>query len=43
MPAVKHGHSSVLSYACLYTFLFNVLDMPTTAMPVTLVKDGEDQ
>lgn len=43
VPAVKHGHSSVLSYACLYTFLFNVLDMPTVALPVTLVKEGEEK
>lgn len=42
VPAVKHGHSQQLAYSCLYTFLFNVLDMPTAAIPVTLVEPGEE-
>ena len=43
VPPVKHGHSRSLAYACLYTFLFNVLDMPSAAIPVTLVQTGEDR
>lgn len=42
MPAVKHGDSKTLMYACLYTFIFNVLDMPTTSIPVDLVKQGDE-
>lgn len=43
VPPLKHGHSRSLVYACVYTFLFNVLDMPTAALPVTLVREGEDR
>ena len=43
VPAVKHGHSKSLQFACLYTFLMNILDMPTAAIPVTLVEKGEDR
>lgn len=32
----------MLAYTCLYTFIFNVLDMPTASLPVTLVQPGED-
>lgn len=42
VPAVKHGHSQKLGYTCLYTFLFNVLDMPVAAIPVTLVRKDEE-
>ena len=43
VPPVKHGHSRSLAFACLYTFLFNILDLPSAAIPVTLVKKGEDR
>lgn len=43
VPALKHGDSKVLQIACIYTLLFNILDMPTTALPIGLAKEGEDQ
>ena len=43
VPPVKHGHSQELACSCLYTFLFNVMDMPTAALPVTLVRSGEER
>ena len=42
IPALKHGESSVCSAFCAYTFLFNVLDMPSVVLPTRLVKPGED-
>jgi Asp-tRNA(Asn)/Glu-tRNA(Gln) amidotransferase A subunit family amidase len=41
-PALKHGQSQELSYGCAYTFLFNVLDMPSVALPVTKVRAEEE-
>jgi fatty acid amide hydrolase len=40
-PSFLHGQSKKLAYGCAYTFLFNVLDMPTCAIPVTLVRKDE--
>lgn len=40
-PAVLHGQSKELAYGCAYTFLFNVLDMPTSAIPITKVREDE--
>lgn len=43
VPPVKHGHSRSLLMSVMYTFLHNVLDMPSAAVPVTLVLPGEDR
>lgn len=43
VPPVKHGHSRALMYACIYTFLLNILDLPSAALPVTLVREGEEE
>ena len=43
VPALKHGQSRFLQFACVYTFLFNILDMPTVHIPVSVVKKGEDR
>ena len=42
VPAVKHGDSRLLAVGALYTFIFNILDMPSCTIPVDLVKKGED-
>ena len=41
-PALKHGHSKMLSSAAPYTFFHNVTDMPTSAIPVDITKPGDD-
>jgi Asp-tRNA(Asn)/Glu-tRNA(Gln) amidotransferase A subunit family amidase len=40
-PAFLLGQSKKLSYGCAYTFLFNVLDMPTSAIPISTVRKDE--
>ena len=39
--AVKHSLSEHTALAATYTFLWNVLDMPSLAMPVTRVRADE--
>ena len=41
-PAFKHTYSGKLSLALSYTFIFNVLNLPTGCVPITLVQKGED-
>ena len=41
-PAVKHGESEHSFLSCCYTFLFNLLDFPTGAVPICKVEKGED-
>ncbi len=41
-PAQKLGDAKDLLIGACYTFIFNVLNLPTGAVPVTLVKEGED-
>lgn len=43
VPPVKHGHSRYLLYGAVYTFLLNVLDLPSSAIPVTLVRKDEEE
>ena len=43
VPALKHGDSKVLAFGALYTFIFNILDMPSCNIPIDLVKKGEDE
>lgn len=42
LPAFPHGAAAELTPACSYAFLFNLLDMPAGALPVTRVRLGED-
>lgn len=42
VPAVKHGDSKTISNYCMYTFLQNLLDLPSVALPVRLVRTGEE-
>lgn len=42
VPAFKHGQSRLLQYSCIYTFLFNVLDLPTFQIPVGVVREEEE-
>ena len=39
--AVKHGLSETVSLAAAYAFVWNVLDLPAVAMPVTRVQADE--
>eukprot|EP01017_Pseudomicrothorax_dubius_P004355 TRINITY_DN10856_c0_g1_i1.p1 TRINITY_DN10856_c0_g1~~TRINITY_DN10856_c0_g1_i1.p1 ORF type:complete len:607 (+),score=108.03 TRINITY_DN10856_c0_g1_i1:28-1848(+) len=41
-PAFRHGQSSSLVLTTLYASIFNVIDFPVGAVPVTTVKHGED-
>ena len=43
LPAFKHGQSRLLQYCCIYTFLFNVLDLPTFQIPVSTVRPEEER
>jgi len=41
IPANKHGLSNDLPLSALYTFIFNLLNLPAGVLPVTLVNDDE--
>jgi len=41
-PAQKLGYAKDINLGACYTFVFNVLNIPTGAIPVTIVKEGED-
>lgn len=41
LPAVKHGKSENLLLANCYTFVYNYLDYPTGAVPITKVREDE--
>ncbi len=43
VPAFKHGQSRVLQYCCIYTFIFNILDLPTFQIPVGTVRPDEER
>lgn len=38
LPAIKHGQFDDLSIQYAYTFVYNYLDIPTGAQPITRVK-----
>ena len=40
-PAIKHGESEDAFLSCCYTFLFNLLDYPTGAIPICTVNKDE--
>lgn len=42
VPAPKHGDSRFLAMGGIYTMIFNILDLPTVALPTRVVKKGED-
>lgn len=39
--AFPHGKSDVLSVAAAYTFIWNFLDMPVGSLPITCVRQDE--
>jgi Asp-tRNAAsn/Glu-tRNAGln amidotransferase A subunit and related amidases len=41
-PAFKHFMGGEMNLALSYTFIYNILNLPTGAVPVTVVKNGED-
>ena len=42
-PAVQHGKAVNLTILpCAYTYMWNALDIPSCAMPVTLCKEDEN-
>ena len=41
LPAMKHGFSADLSSAAMYTFIWNLISIPTGALPITLVSKEE--
>lgn len=41
VPAFPHGLSQKLAFACMYTFVFNSMDLPTGQFPVSTVKEDE--
>jgi len=41
-PAQKRGDAKDILVGACYTFIYNTLNLPTGAVPVTLVKEGED-
>lgn len=43
VPALKPGQSRFLAFGCMYTFLYNILDMPTIAIPVALAEEQDEQ
>ena len=40
LPAVKHGFGNSLVISSSYTMIYNVLNMPAGAVPITLVRKG---
>ena len=43
LPALPHGMSQLLMINCCYTFLTNLLNYPTGSVPITKVREGEDE
>ena len=43
LPAVPHGSFKKISFACSYTMLYNLLDLPAGVVPVTAVDPNKDQ
>jgi len=41
LPAVKLGTSNKLFFACIYTLVFNSMDLPSGVVPVTLIEENE--
>jgi len=41
-PAQKRGDAKDILIGACYTFIYNALNLPTGAVPVTVVKEGED-
>lgn len=41
VPGFQHGLSQKLCYAAMYTFVYNSMDLPTGAFPVTTIKEDE--
>ena len=42
-PAIKHGYAGNLFSAVAYSGLFNLLDVPTGCMPITLTRKDEEK
>ena len=42
LPAFKHGEALDLTISVCYTMIFNVLNMPTGTVPITLVRKEEE-
>lgn len=40
-PAIRHDTSDVFMIGCAYTIVYNLLDLPTGSMPITLVQENE--
>lgn len=39
-PAVLHTHSNEVAMSAMYTFIWNVLNLPAGTIPVTRVSEG---
>lgn len=42
LPAYPHGAAKDLSFACSYTFVLNLINLPAGVVPVTVAKLQED-
>jgi fatty acid amide hydrolase len=41
-PAIPHDTSDVFMIGCGYTIVYNLLDLPTGSLPITLVEENEE-